>query len=524
MDYAALAIEAHRENRLADAVKYYRLLIEQQPASAQAWLAYGMLLQHRIRDFQGALGCYRRSIELQPTNPQASLYLGTLLYMLDHLDDAIPHLKSAIAGNQISAYPELACIYVRKGQIAKAQDTAAQFLSFNRNNSFAYYFAAWVAASRGNLNEALYYVTDAVSLDPAYPIPLGMRGMILSQLGRLEESKRVLQEMVFLQAQCIVQGSEKDRLDRSNQLWREFRHDAKRKLGVPPNVPANFLMLTGGLGDQFFSASLLADFKAANRNTPLVVVSGPNAKWETLYRGSADLFMHMDTDQIWLHPISNRFFPDHPYTPFFPWFGALQTVFSSRQISKYYLGLPQQVQGEPPRIPELIQQESIELFHRLGGKPGQSVLVSNLSNSNPMTTNTWWVALVDELTRRGFVVFQNMTNMMKPNPSDRLSSAIPVELPLEQIIPFVETAGYFIGIRSGLCDILGYANARMKAIHVKQPYPRNDRYPLSVWIDYQSGSSLRSAWENEFWQDIELMPNAEFNPDVISDWLVDSTA
>ena len=40
-----------------------------------------------------------------------------------------------------------------------------------------------------------------------------------------------------------------------------------------------------------------------------------------------------------------------------------------------------------------------------------------------------------------------------------------LEIPLKEVIPFVEYGGFFMGARSGLCDLLGFAQCRKKVIY-----------------------------------------------------------
>jgi hypothetical protein len=351
-----------------------------------------------------------------------------------------------------------------------------------------------------------------------WPVALGLKGLLLWRSGAFAESRRVLQEMVtILAAALAVNVSAKDQLA-ACRLWREIRRDAKQALGLHEFEPANFVIIKGGLGDQFCLATMLSQFRVAHGGRPLIVFSSPGAKWDMLFPDSADLFVHLEPQQFHQLEICNRLFPDHPFSNFFPFLGALGNLASANEFLRFSLGLPKHVPACRPVIPPAVAASSLDLFHRLGGRPGRSVLVSPLSNSNPMAGHGWWQALVDALSASGFVVFENMTNLAAARP-EVLAGAIPVELPLEQVIPFCEAAGHFIGIRSGLCDLLGYARARMKAIHVPRRYSKNSRYPLSVWYDAASSIGVKSRFDSENWQDFDVDGDAAFNCDIIADWM-----
>jgi hypothetical protein len=344
--------------------------------------------------------------------------------------------------------------------------------------------------------------------------------MLLSRLGRVEEAKRVLQEMVGVQGGLLGSGLSADERIKLNRLWRDIREDAKKRLGLSETEPANFIMLHGGLGDQFQIASNLANFKAENEQFPLVAVCNPSAKWEMLYPGSADLFLSIGAEHISQLTACNRFFPDHPYSTFFPALCGAGNFYTGYHTLNFFLGLPHSMRGKAPTIPDGVRQKSLDLFGRLGGKPGRSVLVAPRSNSNPMASDGWWQALVDELSHAGFVVFQNITNPTLQERPAAFSPAIPVDLPVEQVIPFCEAAGFFVGMRSGLCEVLGYANARMKAVHVKERYQKNDRYPVVFWRDSTSGFSMSQCFDTGNWQDIDVERQSEFDRNLFADWLV----
>ena len=520
MEYSSLALEAHRQDRLADALRYYRLFLGEQPQSAEGWFALGMLYHGKIHDLAGARHCYATSRVLQPGNGQLHGHLGTLFAELGEERKALPYLRRAIAdGGDKFIHSELACAHLRLGEISQARAAAAHYLSLQPDDYFAPYMAAWVALGAGEPREALRHVTDAVALDPTMPMPVALRGMLLWQLGQSEGSRQALHEMVVLQTTQIASGSSDGELLQAQRQWREIRLGAKSQLGVAQDTPVNFLTMGVGLGDQYIFVELLAAYKRLHPDIPLVVVSSLAEKWRTLYDGAADLFMPLDNESIFRLAGSNRMFPDHPYSPFFPWIGSLLNFYDLRQLSKFQLGLPQNAVAEGPKVPVALRQQAERMFHELGGKPGRSVLISNKSNSNPNMPDSWWLALIGSLQAAGFTLFQNTLNPRNPNPGDRLPGTIPVDVPIEQVIPFCEAAGFFIGMRSGLCDLLGTARVRSKAVYVKKRYPRSDRYPVSLWADGQSGTSLKRTYGNPLCDDISVAGDAEFDPSLLADWI-----
>jgi hypothetical protein len=523
LNYGNLAVAAHKEDRADEALKYYLLHLSENPLSGEGWFGLGTLFHTKIGNPKNAIYCYRKAIELIPSTWLPDLHLGILLCDLGRPESAIIHLDRYVRANPHagrSAYSDLACAYVRLGRLDEAHEVAAVCRRHYPDDYFASFLSSWVAAKQGNLSEAIYHAADSAALDPMCPFPLALKGLLLSQAGQLDESRRMLQEMSMIQ--CAGLMSTAERRIAAIRLWREIRHDAKQRLGIHEFDSANFLILTGGLGDQFCMASMLSAFRAANKGLPLVVFSSPSTKWEALFPNSADMFLQLEPDHIDLMELCNRFFPDQPYQVHYLWFTPLWSIASLGQVLNFTLGLPTQLRGRRPTISDDIKQNSLELFHGLGGKAGRSVLISTVSNSNPMLGHAWWQALVDELDRAGFVVFENSTNTTDRLSSDRptsLERVIPVDMPPEQVIPFCEAAGFFVGIRSGLCDLLGYAKARMKAIHVTGRFLRYDRYPLAVSAGAGSSLSVRLRFDSDYWEDITVDDDTEFDPSIVADWV-----
>jgi tetratricopeptide (TPR) repeat protein len=522
MDQGALALAAHRDNRIEDALAHYLSHLQEQPHSGEGWFALGLLHQTKLGQPDTALHCYRRAGALMANPALADLHLGALLCELDRQEEAILHLARHIDTDPAAgggAFADLACAHVRLGQTAQAADVAARYRARHPDDHFAPFLAAWVAAAEGRWHDGLAHVADCILLDPMWPIPLGLRGLLLWRLGRQEEATRVLQEMVTLHGNLVSAGVSAEERMAATRLWRRLRADAKRQLGLHEREACDFIVLNGGIGDQFCMAGMLSSFRAARARGPLVVVAGPRATWEALFPRAADLFVHIEMDEIRKLALCNRFFPDHPYTNFFPWYGPLVSLFSVQDLVRFNLGLPAHARSDIPTIAEPARREALDRFAQLGGRPGRSVLISPVSNSNPLASRAWWQGAVDALAAAGFTVFQNMTNMTGAEPADVLAPAVPVALPLEQAIPFCEAGGHFLGIRSGLCDLLGFAQARMKAVHARQRYARNDRYPLSVWLDGRSGLGMKRAYASPYWEDVDVDRDAGFEPAVIGEWL-----
>lgn len=84
----------------------------------------------------------------------------------------------------------------------------------------------------------------------------------------------------------------------------------------------------------------------------------------------------------------------------------------------------------------------------------------------------FWIKLVLELDEKGYTTVTNCVG------SERcISGTKALNIPYNQIVSFLEEAGYFIGIRSGLCDVIAGAACKKVIIHT---------YKAKWWRDGES--------------------------------------
>lgn len=112
---------------------------------------------------------------------------------------------------------------------------------------------------------------------------------------------------------------------------------------------------------------------------------------------------------------------------------------------------------------------------------GRSVILSPYAKSVTALPHYVWEQIVDYYKERGCQCFTNVTDDEKPLPG-----TLPVSPRLSEIQPLVEHAGTFIGIRSGLCDVLRYADCEKTALYPDYNYCDTkwkaiDMYAIEGW-------------------------------------------
>lgn len=116
--------------------------------------------------------------------------------------------------------------------------------------------------------------------------------------------------------------------------------------------------------------------------------------------------------------------------------------------------------------------------------PGRSVILSPYAKSVGNIPDRYWREVIDSFSLEGYRIFTNVGPGEKP-----IDGTIALNLPITQIQAAVERAGVFVGLRSGLCDILKYADCDKTAL-----FP--DRYfgstPLKMSYVFQL-----EGWNNK---------------------------
>lgn len=102
--------------------------------------------------------------------------------------------------------------------------------------------------------------------------------------------------------------------------------------------------------------------------------------------------------------------------------------------------------------------------------PGKTVILAPYANSfSHELTLEWWEELVSILKKHNYKVFTNSSSEKEPV----IKGSEPILLKYEDMYPVLEVAGYFIGVRSGLFDLMG--SAKCKKIVIYQEYLSNER-------------------------------------------------
>lgn len=113
--------------------------------------------------------------------------------------------------------------------------------------------------------------------------------------------------------------------------------------------------------------------------------------------------------------------------------------------------------------------------------PGKSVILAPYAKSVTALKADIWAQIVEEYQSRGYACYTNVAGEEKPLPGTRAVSPT-----IAQIRSLAEQAGTFIGIRSGLCDVVRDAACKKIALYPDYRYSDTkwmavDMYRLEGW-------------------------------------------
>lgn len=149
--------------------------------------------------------------------------------------------------------------------------------------------------------------------------------------------------------------------------------------------------------------------------------------------------------------------------PYFLGKGKLFKKFGSGKITtlsiyKEMLGLSQKTKPSKPQICSKDIKTAREIFKRNNFVRGKTVIIAPEASSISEMPHDFWQKVVDECQKKQLKVIVNGNKYT-------LKGATNLKFSLKEAIPILELAGYFVSIRSGLCDLVASANCRKFIIY-----------------------------------------------------------
>lgn len=273
-----------------------------------------------------------------------------------------------------------------------------------------------------------------------------------------------------------------------------------------------------GIGDTYFVCALASEISRVNQDLAIVaIVKQQHQDIPALFPDSITRTVTFTSRQIinsatfarQLQP--GKLFFTHPSVNF--WNGKIELVgykqFNLLDAYRFTFKLEETTPLSLPTISQDIRQTAEQRVSNYGLPPGKTVILAPDSSSTPNLTkirpdaDLFWQLIADKLITRGYTV-----TVLSNREASFLPKLPRIEFPLREAIPLVESCGWVIAARSGLCDLLATAKTKLTIL-----YPEHQWHSGTVY----STTSLQLMGLNQSVTEIvvDYLSNAELIADKI---------
>jgi protein O-GlcNAc transferase len=206
------AVEHHRSDRIADAERIYRAILEQIPGHPDANHNLG-LIAVRVGRADLALPHLRAAVAANGGIPAFHASLGNALMTLNQTDEAEHHYRRALALD--SAQPDanvgLGHIHQNRGMPEQAAEFYRRALAVRPDLAEASMFLGTILQDRGQIDEAIALYRQAIATAPGFALPYYNLGLALHGRNRLDEAIDALHQAIrldpgFIEAHNLMGG------------------------------------------------------------------------------------------------------------------------------------------------------------------------------------------------------------------------------------------------------------------------------------------------------------------------------
>jgi hypothetical protein len=248
---------------------------------------------------------------------------------------------------------------------------------------------------------------------------------------------------------------------------REILFRQRRFLARHPLQPEEWgIACPWGMGDLYLACAFAEAVRARHGGSGLVAFVRPEFAYiPTLFPAVSRIVPVADVDSMGIQPenlllAQGRLFVVFPHTSFLPVIGYKGVDFLD--YLRLCLKLPLDTQPTPPRAQTADERASgQEILRRHGLHSGRTVVLAPDATSTGVAPDSFWAALAGELKRGGYdVAFNNPRHTRTP-----IESAVSLDVPVANFLAVAEEAGWVISARSGLCDLLAHASAKLTVVY-----------------------------------------------------------
>lgn len=235
-------------------------------------------------------------------------------------------------------------------------------------------------------------------------------------------------------------------LQRGAAIYDEIKGD--KKLVIFP---------TSALGDMFIGGLYLYNYREEIETGRIRIIIASKATYKvTQLFGLEDVAVMISKDQmdaLTKFVLFHGTMKDYVYSWMLAEIASYKKNTFPQYWAKYIFRLSNNYQMKFPPIWDKRIREK-DLIDK-GLVKGRSIILAPYANSICELPWQFWEFLTRELRKENYFVFTNIVGNQKP-----VCGSTGIEIPLQQTGNYLEFAGCFISLRSGLCDIAGHAKCK----------------------------------------------------------------
>ena len=156
------------------------------------------------------------------------------------------------------------------------------------------------------------------------------------------------------------------------------------------------------------------------------------------------------------------------------WFRGYKGLYFTQLFKKFVFELPDNVKPQHPKYKDENERVN-DIFEMYGLQNERTIIISPYSNTLADLPKEFWEELVSRISKRGYVVATNSGGDSEPE----IDGSKELFFPLDVAPQLVERAGGFIGVRSGLCDVISGTSAKKVIL-----YDEGNRFYMGSAYDY----------------------------------------
>lgn len=253
----------------------------------------------------------------------------------------------------------------------------------------------------------------------------------------------------------------------------EIYKKIRKKYGNETKI---FICPFPALGDVYLTARYLEDYCVREKISSYVVTVASKACLEVLSLfgiTQAERLQKKDSDCLLQSLIfcglkecnAEIFHQRFPYTVNIGILGNYKGLCFNDHFKYTIFGMDENEMG---KFPEKSRNSSYidNFFKENGMVKGRTVIISPYANTSAKIPSDFWENTARKYKDKGYIVCTNSSGEEEPAIKDTKA----ITFPLSEAIGIVETAGIFIGLRSGFCDVISSSKAKKIILYPDRVY------------------------------------------------------